>query len=274
MRVTPPRRAAAGPVRTVLFGVTCGACVACGQKLEVGEWTCRVTEGSEAGAPALAAPGNEAPVPAPWSTSFEDGFCGYYDGAGFCYSGGQGAFHRVTSPVRTGTFAAAFDVAAVAGSGENQARCVREGVLPAAASYGAWYQIPDGVDPVVNWNLFHFQGGRTNTHNLWDVSLRRNDDGTLSLYVFDAVRTRAYLQPAPIAVPEGRWFQVELFLRRASDATGELALHQDGELVLRIENMVTDDTDWGQWYVGNLAVELDPGQATVYVDDVTIRASR
>jgi hypothetical protein len=33
---------------------------------------------------------------------------------------------------------------------------------------------------------------------------------------------------------------------------------------------MTDPSNWGQWYVGNLATALAPSNSTIYVDDVTI----
>ena len=33
---------------------------------------------------------------------------------------------------------------------------------------------------------------------------------------------------------------------------------------------MTDDSRWGQWFVGNYATALSPPSSTVYVDDVTI----
>ena len=74
-------------------------------------------------------------------------------------------------------------------------------------------------------------------------------------------------------IPIARWFQLEFYLKRAKDKTGEVALYQDGSRVVDVANLITDDTDWCQWYVGNLASALDPPQSTVYVDDLTIRAT-
>ena len=34
--------------------------------------------------------------------------------------------------------------------------------------------------------------------------------------------------------------------------------------------IVTDTTDFGQWYVGNYVHQLTPPESTLYVDDVTI----
>jgi hypothetical protein len=65
---------------------------------------------------------------------------------------------------------------------------------------------------------------------------------------------------------------LEFRLRRASNATGAAALYQDGTLLLELADLTTDDTQYGQWYVGNYADALSPRDATIYVDDVTIRA--
>lgn len=36
----------------------------------------------------------------------------------------------------------------------------------------------------------------------------------------------------------------------------------------------TDDSTWGQWYVGNLASDLEPVDSTLFVDDLTVSATR
>ena len=66
---------------------------------------------------------------------------------------------------------------------------------------------------------------------------------------------------------------MQFYLVRAADPTGEVALYQDGELLLDQTNILTDDSSVGQWYVGNLATGLTPSESTLYVDDVSIRAT-
>jgi hypothetical protein len=39
---------------------------------------------------------------------------------------------------------------------------------------------------------------------------------------------------------------------------------------VHLTGLATDNTDWGQWYVGNYATSLVPPSSTLYVDDVTI----
>jgi hypothetical protein len=39
---------------------------------------------------------------------------------------------------------------------------------------------------------------------------------------------------------------------------------------LDLTGIATDDSRWGEWFVGNFATALSPASSTVYVDDVTI----
>jgi hypothetical protein len=260
----------------------------CEPKLVVGDWFCPwdaetgaggATSGDSGDESAHPRPGPRDPVAVPWSTSFESGFCDFWRAGGFCYEDADAESSIVTAPVHTGKFAAAFRVRGDGEDQNRQARCVRQGVFPTEAYYSAWYFIPQLATNRGLWNLFHFRGakigpGPTNLAGLWDVSLAGDADAGLRLFLYDFLPSPTPSVDAFPAVPIGEWFQIEVYFRRASDATGELAVYQDGERVFRVTDLVTDDTDWGQWYVGNLATALMPPDSTVYVDDVTIRATQ
>jgi hypothetical protein len=148
-------------------------------------------------------------------------------------------------------------------------------MLPTAAYYGAWYFLPTSAETSGVWNLIHFQGGDpSDQHGLWDVSLVNTADEDLEVVLFDFLGGVTRRPTTPTPVPLGSWFHLELYLSRAADATGEVELYQDGQLLIQASNIVTDDSDWGQWYVGNYADRLSPADYTLYVDDVTIRATR
>jgi len=219
---------------------------------------------------------NEGPLPAPWKTSFEAGFCNYTDdGSGFCYADPDSSQRLVSSPVHSGSYAAAFDMDPSSSGSQRQTRCVRGGVLPVEAYYGAWYYVPSDLAGASDWNLFHFQGGqpRSLLHALWDVSMEETPGIGLVVYIYDARQDGHYGQAEPKAIPRDRWFHLEFYLKRAADATGEVALYQDGEEVVRRTGIITDDSPFGEWYVGNWAAELanTPSTVSVYVDDVTVR---
>lgn len=249
----------------VLASLTCAGLQACQPDLSVGTWSC---------AQAGAASDESTPVGSPWNTGFEDEFCSYSQLGGFCYAGDGASYTTVTSPVHSGRNAAAFTV--VGGdTPAHQTRCVRQGVLPAAAYYGAWYFIPATATNRANWNLVHFRGGTpAEQHGLWDISLVNGTDGQLEAMVFDFLNGVMRRATKPTPVPIATWFHLELYLKRAPDATGEVALYQDDQLLFEAKNLITDDTNWGQWYVGNLATRLTPRDSTLYIDDVTIRSSR
>jgi len=248
----------------------CGLC-ACRPELNAGEWVCAEPDSSQP------KPSITDPVQMPWSTSFEDRFCDYTPPAGFCYTYGNSSYQLVTAPVHTGRYAAAFDV--VTGDGpEEHARCVRQGGLPTSAYYGAWYYVPDTADTDgKTWNLLHFQGGSDPSerlHNLWDVSLVNGVGGELELEVHSPLIRMRFSAEPPKRVPIGKWFHIEFFLQRAADATGAIALYQDGALLFEAADLITDDSSFGQWYVGNYSDGLTPPASTLYVDDVSIRAKR
>jgi hypothetical protein len=270
--------------KVTLVAVTC-LVGACQPSVVVGQWTCPASS-ADAGPTPVASD----PVTIPWSTGFENRFCDYTQAAGFCLATGLASYGVVTSPARAGSsFAAAYTVTsqedADGGAEAGQSRCVRQGILPKQAYYGAWYYIPATATNASVWNLFHFQGGdpptsppaavQTGLPNcdkcILDVSLVNDATGQLRMVLH--VFTNNLNQTAPVAIPIGSWFHIEVFLKRAGDATGEAALYQDGTRVADFANVITDATNWGQWYVGNYADGLTPPESTVYVDDVTISAT-
>ncbi len=211
-----------------------------------------------------------------WTTGFENGFCDYAAPTGFCYTAGPGSYSLVTSPVHSGMYAAAFTAHGIgdAGVGAGQARCVEQGVFPSAAYYGAWYYVPAEAVNSGTWNLFHFQGAVPGMagRNLWDVSLVNNGSSTGPLHVilYDFLNGMTPNANAVPPIPIGQWFHIEVYFKRAKDTTGQLTLLQDGATAVNLTGLVTDPTDWGQWYVGTWADNLMPPASTVYVDDVTI----
>ncbi|HKO53713.1 MAG TPA: heparin lyase I family protein [Polyangiaceae bacterium] len=213
----------------------------------------------------------------PWSTGFEDGFCDYTKFAGYCY--GDQPWVLVTEPRHSGRFAAEFKVK---GGSENQTRCVRQGVLPESAYYGAWYFIPEALKETERaWNLWHFQRADRPAPPytpLWDVTLVPKGgaaSGDWELVVYDQVVQPAttYRSAEPKAVPIGRWFHIELFLKRASDATGEIRLYQDGAPLFERAALKSDASRFTQWYVGDWAEKATPADSHLYVDDVSISAT-
>jgi len=203
---------------------TAGMLASCEPELNVGTWMCAP---NDAGAMDV--------IAAPWSTGFENQFCDYTELAGFCYEEPGASYTTVTSPVHSGRFAAAFKVTAGVTNGY-QTRCVRQGVLPTAAYYGSWYFIPARAKNSALWNLVHFQGGDpSGQHGLWDISLVNGASGELEVVVFDFLNSMSRRPAKPVPIPIGSWFHLELYLKRAADRTGEVALYQDGQQLLDVK---------------------------------------
>jgi hypothetical protein len=241
---------------------------ACKQPMVVGEYRCPVSS-MDGGIPLT---GTE-PMSIPWATGFENQLdCDYKAAPGDCYGQPPASFRVVASPVHSGQFAAEFTVLTGTDAGAvPQGRCIRWGEFPAEAYYGAWYYIPEPATNTGLWNLFHFQGG-DDLHGLWDVSLVNGSTSALNLRVFGFLNKSVGDGPP---VPIATWFHIVFYWKRAEDTSGEVALYQDEARVVDFTNLITDDTGTGQgqWYVGNLASALQPPKSTVYVDDVTIRAT-
>jgi hypothetical protein len=249
---------------------------ACSSDLLLATWVCK----PQSGAAGASSTGTQdfRQFDADFKTSFETGACDYSVGNGSCYAAGDSSYRIVDAPVRSGKYAAAFTVFAEGGK-EAGTRCHRDGELPQAALYGAWFYLPAVAQNKNNgnWNLVHFQGGNSpgdKQRFLWDVSLENDSDGVLRLYVINYVpdpskSTRMPLLTSP-PVPIGKWFYIGVYLKRASDATGEIIVYQDKEKIVNSANLMTDNTPYGQWYIGNLATNLSPPEYTLYIDDVSI----
>jgi len=273
---------AAGTAGTAVVGGTAGEGGVTGEGGAAGE-AGATGEGGEAGAQCpdtgVAVPDKTDPIVVPWSTGFENDFCDYTSIGGFCFGGGTRKI--VTSPVHAGRYAAEFTVTSM-DTRYNQARCVRQGALPTEAYYGAWFYIPvfAKLSNSSLWNLWHFQGGDTARHvaggdssqdGLWDVTIVNSSDGnSLQLLVYDFIAGVVRKPTNPPAIPIGEWFHIQFYLKRASNATGVIRLYQNGKMLVEKTGIITDDSSWGQWYVGNIAKELMPPNSTLYVDDVTI----
>jgi hypothetical protein len=249
---------------------------ACEPKLVVGAWNCPAPSRTADADGGPLTPVTD-PIAIPWSTGFETGLCDWDRARGFCYSDPNASFGVVGSPTHDGSKALAFTVTPADKNGQ-QVRCVREGTLPLDAIYGAWFYVPSVATNSGNWNLMHFQGSTppASPKGWWDVSLANDSNGELILQVVNYVGQSPLMPPVSKSskkIPIAQWFHVEFRWLRATDATGAVDLYQDGQQVAFFHGVATDDADWGQWYVGNLATALDQTDSTIYVDDVSIRAA-
>lgn len=216
---------------------------------------------------------NEGLLPAPWQTSFDDGFCDYQYLAGFCYSDSSSSYRLVSAPVHTGPFAAAFDLSPSKGRrtpGALRARgtAAQRSVLQRLVLRSERPFRRPRLEPIprprrtspreARWALGRVAGRRE-----WRPErLCAEPSGRPPLPAHQ-----------PEANPPSSLVSARILPKERTDATGAVALHQDGEELLRVTNAVTNDTPFSQWYVGNFAGNIPPNSptSTLYVDDVSVR---
>jgi hypothetical protein len=216
---------------------------------------------------------NESSPPAPWQTSFDDGFCSYELGAAYCCAA-PNASCLATPPIHAGPFAAACDFEPRYRGGARQARSVREVAASVEPYCSAACYMPFGATGVHDGNLFHLQGGEAGRRllGLWAVS---TEDGTgaLTASVRNLTASARGARLRPRTSPQNRRFQPEFYPERAHNGTAELAIFRDGDKVLRETSAGTDDVPFVQWYVRSFAGNVSPSRSTssLYVDDVALR---
>jgi hypothetical protein len=130
----------------------------------------------------------------------------------------------------------------------------REQPSPPEAYYAAWFFIPATMQ-VASWLSLHPFGyhptaGSATTTPLFDFNIYPDAGGNLVARVYDPTKLRNLEQTNPVAVPLATWVHFEILFRKAADATGRIAVWQDG------------------------SNDFAPSPATVYFDDATISLAR
>ena len=82
------------------------------------------------------------------------------------------------------------------------------------------------------------------------------------------------LADPPPVVPVDRWFQIEVLVRFARDASGRLALWLDGRPVYDLGNRSTAGGDQLFWAVCNVTRATTPAPLSIYVDDAAMTLER
>jgi hypothetical protein len=155
---------------------------------------------------------------------------------------------------------------------------------PVEAYYSAWFYIPDAYSTTSYWNIMHFPVSTTGDDRAltdgWDLDLGTRSDGQLIAYIYQfgipnfSTASRHDDGTAAPPVPTRQWVHFEVFFRIAADATGRVALWQDGALVIDVDGVPTAPTPFLRWAVGSAAIDITPSPATIYIDDAAISTSR
>lgn len=217
-----------------------------------------------------------------WSATFESGDLSEWS------SDGNGGFFMenvatgpsvVPAPAHGGRFAARVTTSPPLGMVSSN-YLFREAPSPPEAYYSAWFYVsPDFT--VGYWlSLIHFRSSATgdgrNPYATWDMNMNtRPLDGALIPKLYNFVTQINYDQALPaVAFSVGRWVHMEVFLKKATDQTGRIALWMDDVLLREVNNISTGASSWVQWSIGVSSSDIDPVPGTVYVDDAAISLTR
>jgi hypothetical protein len=195
--------------------------------------------------------------------------------AGSTYATGGGAVSVQPGISRSGRFALSSTAGAAGGTSAGQV--TRRG-LRGDAYYGAWFYLPAAARPATYWVFFAFHGDDGNGGGdvgLWDVKLAPVDvAGSLELQLLHH-DTGDVAPLAHVAVPLGRWFQVQAFLHPATDASGRLQVSLDGAPVFDVVGATaTAAAPAIAWTLGTITDGLTPATATLFIDDAFIATRR
>jgi hypothetical protein len=215
-----------------------------------------------------------------WAATFEPGDLSEWTGDG---QGGTDTENIAVSPTVTadvvhgGRYAGKTTVMPASGM-DSLNYFFRVQPSPEEAYYGAWIYVAPGFTVGTWLSVIHFRGSHTgdgmNTFASWDINLYPQPDGSLAAQLYNYVTQFDRQQLNPISVPIGQWVHFEVFLKKASDATGQLKVWQDDVEILDAEGVVTAETDWIEWSVGGASNNVAPAPGFVYIDDATISVSR
>jgi hypothetical protein len=153
----------------------------------------------------------------------------------------------------------------------------RNGPLPLEMYCSAWYYIPQQLHPKTYWWFMLFRS----RHPPYDSQSFRDEvrvlfttrpDGTMG----SLLESPEWGDVQPLVdreIPVGRWFQIEVFLRTATDASGQVMVWQDGELTFQASGQ-TSQTTYTEWMVGGVVDGLTTPASQLYIDDAAISLRR
>jgi hypothetical protein len=215
-----------------------------------------------------------------WSAGHETGDLGEWMAEG---QGGSEAdppmttIAATTEAAHTGAYAIKLTNAAV--TDFDASRVWRESPYPTDAFYSAWYYLPQPYTVPAVWTIMQFKAPASDDPSVVryviDVDIRSLPGGELILSVFDhrAPYLRSPTPPTALALPIGRWFQVEVLFRNLSDDRGRFTIWLDGQVNYDIQRPLgVSSTVY--WSPCSSSHDLSPADGTIYIDDAAVSLVR
>ncbi len=166
------------------------------------------------------------------------------------------------------------------------------GYFPDSAYYSTWVFLPEDYNPNKYapwdpgdggwWNIFQFKcdDAQGVSQPMWVLNVQRDDaTGHLSTYLYSnlAPPFSHGQQGTPRPLPVGQWVHIEALYVGATDATGRIAIWQDGTPILDVDGVQTllpGSAEKPVWGIGNytdhIAGGAQLGAATLYFDDAVV----
>ena len=211
--------------------------------------------------------------------------CGI-EGGGEFNSGGGGDSAITSTYVYSGSYAVTQTINSSVESGTRLFRWA-EAQSNSALYYSTWNYLPQGFAPVdgygwwmmEGWKVRRTQGGPVANLLHLELDYTYNPDQMyvrLLYYPPGGGARQRYTQRVK-ALPVGRWFMLETYVRASTALTGQIIVWLDGVEIFNINNIVTrgSGTDGApQWEITNYGYNLSPTTVTKYVDDAVISTTR
>jgi hypothetical protein len=204
-----------------------------------------------------------------------------WSSSGFTWDSVGGQFTIASGIARSGRYAIRSSVASPGPGTQSGACAERDGSLPQEAYYSAWFYVPALPSSTSYWLFFKFRSrsvptDKNTTVEGWDLDAEFDKGGVARFVLYDHAsggNAEAFTALAPI-VPVARWFQIEAFLRAATDDTGRLTFWIDGVESYDVQNTATVPSTYVEWSVGGIAEQIAPVPAVLYVDDAAMSLRR
>ncbi len=147
--------------------------------------------------------------------------------------------------------------------------------MPEDAYYSAWFYLPEAASASYYWAFFKLAAqdpppADTSTE-IWVLDLQPGAEGS-TLRLYSAVHPEQTLAEPP-AVPIGRWFQIEAFVRAPTPDDGELTIWLDGATIFDYAG-ATLPTPTVTWVIGSGSEGLAAPSASLFIDDAAVTRRR
>lgn len=160
--------------------------------------------------------------------------------------------------------------------------------FPTEAYFSVWMYFPERYNPNKYdpwdpgdggwWNILQFKSDDQSgtSQPIWVLNVDHDDDTEeMFFYLYTKYNTPAsYGQRNRRAIPPRTWVHVEAYYAQAPNSGGSIAIWQDGELILSVENVTTKLVEPVHWGIGNYTDHIAggdvEGEATIYFDDAAV----